>query len=233
MNRTDRLYALVERLRAAAPGTRTARQLADRFEVSVRTIERDISALQQAGVPIWSTPGPGGGYSIDPTMTLPPVNFTAREALALAVALSRAGSMPFAEAARTALQKLVGVMSNEAAGEARALADRVRLFLPDGDAPRALSPTIERAVLERQVLEIDYEDGCGTVSQRAVEPAGFVGRDEHWYLVAWCRLRDAGRSFRVDRIRSARPTGELAPVRPFELVGGDLPDVVRRTPLAE
>jgi predicted DNA-binding transcriptional regulator YafY len=233
VNRTDRLYALVERLRAVSPGSRTAKELAERFEVSVRTIERDISALQQAGVPIWSTPGPGGGYTIDRSMTLPPVNFTAREALALAIALSRAGSMPFADAARAALQKLIAAMSTEAAGEARDLAERVRLFLPGGDELRGLSPVLERAVLERQVVEIHYEDATGALSHRAVEPAGFVGTEDNWYLVAWCRLRDAGRSFRVDRVKSARVTGELAPVRPFELVGDNLPDVVRRVPLAE
>jgi predicted DNA-binding transcriptional regulator YafY len=233
VNRTDRLYALVERLRAVAPGARTAKELAERFEVSVRTIERDISALQQAGVPIWSTPGPGGGYTIDPSMTLPPVNFTAREALALAIAVSRAGSMPFADAAHTALQKLIAAMSAQAAGEARDLAERVRVFLPDGEELRGLSPVLEGAVLERQVLEIDYEDAVGALSHRAIEPAGFVGNEDNWYLVAWCRLRDAGRSFRVDRVRSARVTGELAPARPFDLVSENLPGVVRRIPLAE
>ena len=65
VNRTDRLYALVEELRAVAPRPRTARQLADRFEVSVRTIERDLNALIQAGVPLYATPGPGGGYAVD------------------------------------------------------------------------------------------------------------------------------------------------------------------------
>jgi predicted DNA-binding transcriptional regulator YafY len=66
MNRTDRLYALVEELRASAPRGRSAQRLAERFEVAVRTIQRDILALQEAGVPIWATPGPGGGYTIDP-----------------------------------------------------------------------------------------------------------------------------------------------------------------------
>jgi predicted DNA-binding transcriptional regulator YafY len=61
VNRTDRLYALVEELRAIAPRARTAHQLANHFEVSVRTVERDISALQASGVPIWATPGPGAG----------------------------------------------------------------------------------------------------------------------------------------------------------------------------
>src|SRR4051812_12000104 len=75
VNRTDRLYAIVEDLRAIAPRPRTARNLATRYEVSVRTIERDISALQQAGVPIYATTGRRGGYSLDPAMTLPPLNF--------------------------------------------------------------------------------------------------------------------------------------------------------------
>jgi predicted DNA-binding transcriptional regulator YafY len=233
VNRTERLYALVEQLRATAPRAVTSRQIAERFEVSVRTIERDLSALQQAGVPIWATPGPGGGYAIDPSMTLPPVNFTAHEALAVAVALSRAGTMPFARSARTALHKLVATMSADAAGEARELAERVRLFLPDGGGPRALAPVVEQAVLGGEVVAIEYEDRDGNTTSRAIEPAGFVGDADHWYLVAWCRLRGAGRSFRLDRIRRFEPTGEVAPARPFEAVSTDLPAVVRRTPLAE
>jgi hypothetical protein len=105
MNRTDRLYALVEELRASAPRARSAQRLAERFEVGVRTIQRDLLALQEAGVPIWATPGPGGGYSIDPGHTLPPLNFTPTEAAAIALAMARSGPMPFGGAARTALHK--------------------------------------------------------------------------------------------------------------------------------
>lgn len=234
MNRTDRLYALVEELRATAPRPRTSRWLADKFEVSVRTIERDLSALQQAGVPIWATVGPGGGYSVDPSMTLPPVNFTASEALALSLALARAGAMPFAGSARSALQKLVAAMSGAEAGEARRLADRVRLLAADDrEEPLGVSPALERAILEQEVVELEYADKDGVRTVRPVEPAGFVGNDEAWYLVGWCRLRDAGRSFRLDRIAAVRPTGERAPGRPFDLVGSDLPLSVRRLPLAE
>lgn len=68
VNRTDRLYGIVEDLRAAAPLRRSARQLAARYEVSVRTIERDISALQQVGVPIYADTGRRGGYAIDPSI---------------------------------------------------------------------------------------------------------------------------------------------------------------------
>ena len=75
VNRTDRLYALVEELRAVAPRPRSARWLANRFEVSARTIERDISALQQSGVPVWADTGRSGGYCLDKERSLPPVNF--------------------------------------------------------------------------------------------------------------------------------------------------------------
>ncbi|MBM0259200.1 HTH domain-containing protein, partial [Micromonospora sp. 4G55] len=107
MNRTDRLYALVEELRAVSPRPRSARWLAGRFEVSTRTIERDISALQGSGVPIWAEPGRTGGYVVDRAHTLPPVNLTAVEAVAMAVALHRLGGTPFAGAGATALRKLL------------------------------------------------------------------------------------------------------------------------------
>ncbi|MER6593639.1 HTH domain-containing protein, partial [Micromonospora purpureochromogenes] len=107
MNRTGRLYALVEELRAVSPRPRSARWLAGRFEVSTRTIERDIAALQGSGVPIWAEPGRTGGYVVDRAHTLPPVNLTAAEAVAMAVALHRLGGTPFAGAGATALRKLL------------------------------------------------------------------------------------------------------------------------------
>src|ERR1019366_9619429 len=76
VNRTDRLYALVEALGAVARRPRSGRWLAGRFEVSVRTVERDINALQQSGVPIYAEPGRTGGYCLDKARTLPPVNLT-------------------------------------------------------------------------------------------------------------------------------------------------------------
>src|SRR5438552_18628188 len=133
VNRTDRLYALVEEMRAKALHARTARQLAEHFEVSVRTIERDISALQQSGVPVWATPGPGGGYTLDPAMTLPPLNFTADEATAIAVALAVSGAIPFADAARGALRKVVAAMSSTSREGARDLVDRIRLLQREGE----------------------------------------------------------------------------------------------------
>jgi predicted DNA-binding transcriptional regulator YafY len=124
MNRTDRLYALVEELRAVAPRPRSARQLAERYEVSTRTIERDILALQESGVPVYAETGRCGGYVIDKTLTLPPVNFTAAEMVAIAVALARAEATPFASATRSALRKVLAAAPAARAAEAAQLMDR-------------------------------------------------------------------------------------------------------------
>ena len=128
MNRTDRLYALVEELRAVAPRPRSARQLAERYEVSTRTIERDILALQESGVPIYAETGRRGGYAIDKTLTLPPLNFTAAEMVAIAVSLAREENTPFAAANRSALRKVVATASVAQTAEAAELMDRVRLI---------------------------------------------------------------------------------------------------------
>jgi predicted DNA-binding transcriptional regulator YafY len=211
VNRTDRLYALVEELRAFAPRPRTAHQLAGRFEVSIRTIERDINALLQSGVPLYATPGPGGGYALDKAHTLPPVNFTPEEAAALAVTLARPGDAPLADALRSAIRKVIGVMPERDAETARRLAGRIHLFPHASDDRRATARVIEEAILRSLVVEIDYEDQHGAATSRLVEPLALAGSGEAWYLVGYCRLRKDERVFRLDRIGGARLTGETAP----------------------
>ncbi|MFF0175667.1 helix-turn-helix transcriptional regulator [Micromonospora profundi] len=217
MNRTDRLYALVEELRAISPRPRSARWLAHHFEVSTRTVERDITALQGAGVPIWAEPGRAGGYVVDRARTLPPVNLTPGEAVAMAVALHRLGGSPFAPAAGVALRKLVAVMPPAAVAEAHRLAGRVHLV--GGGPGTAVPAAVADAVAAGRVLRLRYADRDGADSARDVEPLGYLGNETHWYLVAWCRLRDAVRCFRTDRIRSVHPLAE--PVT-RELHPGDL-----------
>ena len=231
MNRTDRLYAIVEDLRAVAPRRWSARRLAERYEVSVRTIERDIGALQQAGVPIYADLGRRGGYTLDPAMTLPPLNFTPAEAVAVSVALRGAAGSPFAREAQNALRKIMTAMPARHASAARDLAERVQ-FMSRRDAgePEGIPLVIERAVAGRRVLRIDYVDKGGEPTERVIEPAMFLAGAKGWYLVAWCRLREGLRVFRTDRILTVQDTGELAPARPAEAVAAHLPDNVTRVP---
>ncbi|CAH0226046.1 YafY family protein [Microbacterium sp. Bi128] len=211
MNRTDRLYALVEELRAVAPRPRSARWLAERFEVSIRTVERDISALQQTGVPIWAEPGRTGGYVIDASATLGPAGFTLDEALAVLIGLGTLRNSPFRHAARTASKKMLAVMPSEDAARTTSLASRVH-FLESED--EAVVPTAFAAALRAdRVVRLHYQDGTGVESVRDVEPLGSIGKEGQWYLIAWCRLRDGVRAFRGDRMLSVEVTDERPPRR--------------------
>lgn len=222
MNRTDRLYALVEELRAVAPRPRSARWLAGRFEVSVRTVERDMNALQQSGVPIYAEAGRTGGYCLDKARTLPPVNLTPDEAVAMAVALRGLEGTPFRVTAGSALRKLVAVMQGDDAAAARELAGRVHL-LGDEGAPPPMPRMVADAVSARRVLRIGYGDRQGAVTTRDIEPLGYVGKPDHWYLVAWCRSRDAMRAFRTDRITSIAVTAEVPEPRALRREDLDIP----------
>jgi predicted DNA-binding transcriptional regulator YafY len=226
VNRTDRLYAIVEELRATAPGRRSARALADRFEVSVRTIERDVSALQQAGVPIYADTGRGGGYALDKTRTLPPMNFTPAEAVAVGIALGQAGAAPFARSARTALLKIVAAMSAADGAEARKLAERIQFLVPEEDDRASVPAVVEEAVAMRQVIRLAYVDRNGAETERDVEPVAFVSGVRDWYLIGWCRLREGPRLFRVDRIRRAALLEEIGPARDFSDMAPRVPDLV-------
>lgn len=221
MNRTDRLYALVEELRAVAPRPRSARWLASKFEVSSRTIERDLSALQQSGVPIWAEPGRTGGYCLDPSHTLAPLGLTVEEGLAVMISLRMLTTSPFRDAATSALRKVVAVMDEARLGESADLASRIHLL--EDDSADASPAALAGALRTGNVLQLVYRDRSGIETSRDVEPLGYVGKGRDWYLIAWCRLRNGLRAFKGDRITSAIPTGERPPRRPFRVEDLDIP----------
>jgi predicted DNA-binding transcriptional regulator YafY len=227
VNRTDRLHAISEALRRAGPAGTTGRRLARALEVSERTIKRDICALQQAGSPIWAQAGPGGGYVLDAAATLPPVNFTPAQALAVAVALAAlpAGS-PFGVDGAAALGKLRDAMSSADRTRADELAARVwtRSPLPaaatvvGGTSPGVLR-AVEQGLSRSRVLTITYRAGDGAVTGRRVEPILLAHTEGRWYLVAWCRLRASVRWFRLERVEQASLTPEAYEPRPVAEVG--------------
>ena len=224
MNRTDRLYALVEELRARAPRPMRASELAERFEVTTRTIERDLLALQEAGVPIWAQPGPGGGYGLNADTSLPPLNLTPAEAAAIATALAATRAMPFAEAGRSALNKLSGVMASAPKSSASKLVSHIRVAQgPRGEPEHLIADVLQRALIDSVAVELTYRDAESRESIRVVEPAGLVGTRHGWYLAAWCRLRQAPRAFRLDRIAQASLTQEAVSGRSLDAMLPDLP----------
>ena len=218
MRRAERLHALSELLRRRSPRGCTADQLAAEFGVSTRTVKRDLAALERSGAPVWSRPGPGGGYGLAPGSSLPPVNLSPEQAVALLAAVSAARDAPFADLAAAATQKILDVLDPRTRDQAVALADRVWVDAPDAPRRPVRSP-LEQAMTAQQVVRIRYVDGDGAATTRDVEPVLFGCAGGRWYLIGWCRLRDEMRWFRLDRIEQAVVTSVRCSGHTVEEVG--------------
>jgi predicted DNA-binding transcriptional regulator YafY len=177
----------------------------------VRTVERDLAALQQSGLPIWAEPGRTGGYVIDASATLGPAGFTLDEALAVLIGLGALRRSPFRQSAQTAARKMLAVMPDRDAARASAFASRVHFLESDED--RVVPVEFAEALRADRVVQLRYQDAGGAESDRDVEPLGSIEKDGQWYLIAWCRLRGGVRAFRADRMLSVRVTDERPPVR--------------------
>jgi predicted DNA-binding transcriptional regulator YafY len=206
MRRQARLFALAECLRGRRTGV-TAESLAERFGVSVRTIYRDLDALRDAALPLQAERGPGGGYALDRTYTLPPVNFTAREA-ALLVAIGRHATetrlLPFAETLAGALDKVRGALDTARQRELVRLVEQlVFVGVPALPVASGVRRAVEQAWFEQSALRIRYRDGRGVATARTVRVRGVTM--ERTMTVLHCDDLDKGesRDFRLDRVESA------------------------------
>jgi predicted DNA-binding transcriptional regulator YafY len=205
MKRTERLHALSEMLRRSGSRGCSAERMAREFDVSVRTIKRDLAALANSGAPLWSRPGPGGGYGLDLGASLPPVSLSPAQAVALMAAVSAAPDAPYADLAAAGVRKILDVLDPRTRARADELADRVWVeALPS--ASRATRSALEEGMAEQRVVRIRYTSGDGTTTTRDVEPVLFAATNGQWYLVGWCRLRDAMRWFTVSRVERAHVT---------------------------
>jgi len=209
MRRADRLFQIVQHLRAGR--LVTARTLAERLEVSVRTVYRDVADLQASGVPIEGEAGVG--YVMREGFDLPPLMFTSEEIVALVAGarIVRAfGGAAMALAAGEALVKIEAVLPEAARARAQAVPVHAASW-EMGDALRARIDEVEAAVEGRRRLVMGYRDGGGGETERVVRPLGLWFWGKVWTLVAWCELRRDFRMFRVDRI-GALAVGERFPV---------------------
>lgn len=206
MQRTERLFALAEYLRGRRTGV-TAETLAERFGVTVRTIYRDLDALRDAAMPLSAERGRGGGYALDASYSLPPVNFTAREA-ALLLSLGRHAIemrlLPFTDTLESGLDKVRAALSRSAQRELLArLKELSFLGVPALATKKAVRKTVERAWFEQQPLRITYVDGNFIETTRDVRIEAVV-MDRHETRIDATPL-DGGqrRHFRLDRIARA------------------------------
>ncbi|OJZ74668.1 transcriptional regulator [Mycobacterium paraffinicum] len=221
MRRAERLYALVDLLRGSRRPLSAAR-LSEEFGVSKRTVERDIQSLQLAGVPIYADHGVAGGYSILREHSLPPLNLTVPESLAVLAGLGLLETSPYGAAARRARAKVLATSREDhLAPVDEALAS---MFVIDSQPPsEAAMSLIPEAIAARRVVRLDYvsEDGA-TRTTREVEAMGLLRGGDAWVFVGWCRLREGIRGFHLDRIRQLEITKEVFTERDPAMLDADL-----------
>jgi predicted DNA-binding transcriptional regulator YafY len=185
-----------------------AAALAEKLSVSVRTLHRYFGMLEEMGIPIYAERGPHGGFSLVRGYKLPPLVFTSEEAVAIYLGTSLVGQIwgqLYRDAAEGAMAKLENVLPDEQRSEiAWARRSLVATNMNRAD-PTTLSPILGKlrwAVRQHCQIEMSYQ-GSSTkdISHRRVDPYALVHRSGWWYLVAFCHLRQALRTFRVDRIQ--------------------------------
>ncbi|KJL31465.1 helix-turn-helix transcriptional regulator [Microbacterium azadirachtae] len=226
---TSRLLSLLSLLQTRRdwPGS----TLAERLEVSHRTIRRDIDRLREMGYRIQAAMGPDGGYRLDAGSELPPLLFDDEQVVALAVALqsATASGVGIEEASLRALTTIRQVMPSRLRHRLDALTFTAVPARPGDAAPDSVSPDVlialSAAVRAREVLRFGYAspDPRGDddlLPPRRVEPQHLVTAQGRWYLVAWDFDRDDWRLFCADRITPRTPTGPR--FTPREVPGGDV-----------
>lgn len=212
MNRIDRLTAILIQLQ----GRRLvkAQDIADRFGISLRTVYRDVKALEESGVPVIGEAGVG--YSLMEGYRLPPVMFTREEAMAFLTAeklvarLTDAGNSGHY---RSAMYKVRAVLRSAEKDLLENIDDHIEVLKTARSARANIDKNIQQHILEsiagRRLLKLVYKAGYNEEkTERSVEPLGIFYLEGYWHLVAWCRMRSDYRDFRLDRIVSLTPGSE-------------------------
>jgi predicted DNA-binding transcriptional regulator YafY len=204
MRKASRLFEIIQIVRLARQPV-TAATIAERLEVTVRSIYRDIAALQSMRVPIEG--GRGIGYILRPGFHLPPLMFSIEEMEAIVLSLAlleRTGDSELKQAAKRVSAKIAGAVPPPL----RQALDANALHAWGFAAPSAVDlALVRRAIRDEEKLDLSYRDEVGRASERVIRPIALIYYAETANIVAWCELRQAIRNFRSDRIADCRATG--------------------------
>lgn len=208
MNRVDRLTAILIQLQSKK--IVKASEIAERFDISLRTVYRDIRALEEAGVPIGSDAGIG--YYLADDYHLPPVRFTTQEASALITAgklMAEFSDRQLKKHFDSALYKIKAILGTKQKDYLENLENVIAVYKPSnintGFGTDFLAD-IQGALAGNNLVLMEYYSSAGQITSRWIEPISLGFYDSNWYLIAFCRLRNAYRNFRVDRIRQLSVT---------------------------
>ena len=199
----------------------TATELAEKFNVSKRTAYRDLKALEKAGVPVYSEEGKG--YSLVDGFRLPPIMFTEEEANALITAeklINSSKDNSLIKNHRDAIAKIKAVLKYKNKEKTNVLEERIAVFKNyHKEITSDCMASVQLAITNNQLLRIDYHSlGKDENTSRTIEPYALYNSKENWILIAWCRLRDSFREFRLDRINSLEVLSHEFITRDFNLM---------------
>jgi predicted DNA-binding transcriptional regulator YafY len=199
--RLSRLTAILTQLQSKR--IVTAKEIAEKHDVSIRTVYRDVRTLEKSGIPILTEEGKG--YSIMEGYKLPPVMFTEEQANALILAeqlvLKNKGAS-FIKDYSEAIDKIKSILRYTIKDKANLLADRTQYNQVKNQERNSNNLSdLQNALTSYNLVKIEYIEKENSVTDRLIEPFALLN-SENWYLVAWCRLRNEFRFFRPDRIRT-------------------------------
>jgi len=200
MNRVDRLMSIMLTLQSKKFVTTKA--LSEKYELSVRTIYRDIKPLDEIGVPIYFEPNKG--YGLMEGYFLPPLTFTTEEANSLLLLQTLADK--FADKSillksNSALEKIKAVLKYNDWKKYEEIDSKLEVYIPnDTNDKNDFLSKIQNAILEKSILKISYTDNNKNKTQRAIEPLGLIFYTNQWHLLAWCTSREDYRDFKVKSI---------------------------------
>lgn len=210
MNRIDRLHAILTHLQSKKRVT--AQEVADRFNISLRTVYRDVKALEESGVPVIGEAG--SGYTIMEGYRLPPVMFSQEEAAALLLGSKLAEHLADASVKKhfnAALYKIKAVLRAIDKEHVDQLDDHIAVIsrMPSVDSDGRYLVDLQKSLGDKKVIYIRYQSGEEAVTERKVEPIGLCYYGQAWHLIGWCKLRNNYRDFRVSRIQQLQITDEV------------------------
>lgn len=211
MNHIERLNAILIQLQSKR--IVKASEIAERFDISLRTVYRDIRALEESGVPIGSEAGVG--YFLMDNYKLPPVMFSKDEASALLFGeklIEKMSDDRMKSDFRSAITKIKAILKPEEKDRLEKLHNHISVLnynSSNNSYNQLFLNEIQQALVSKQVVEIDYQAGYGAPpTKRLVEPIGLCNYHRRWHLFAWCRLREEYRDFRLDRIQNLKILNE-------------------------
>ena len=226
--KTDRLVSIIMML---LDNERvSAQELADRFEVSPRTIYRDIETINMAGIPVRSTPGVGGGFEIMQEYKLDKNVFSAADLSAILMGLSSLSGMVRGNELVNALAKVRRFIPADRAKEIELRANQIYIDLSPWMGNRNIQPYLElvkTALQESRMLSFEYADRFGNKTVRTVEPYQIVLKGSHWYFQGYCRKREDFRLFRLSRISNLQMSRETFSPRDYQKPVLDFGDILK------